>query len=504
MKDNFNSSLPKDQGSKPIVPKDILMARILASGIEQPVLSTALMIAANAHHGRKTLLGDDYANQYLQLAFDSKLDQQNNDEWKIAAVLSEVVRYSNWTLADLKQIGFSPTVVKNVDNMTPRPGEAYDDFIERCAQCPISCEMKIKKLMNTNKNAASASPRLNRRNAVTLKYLKDRNSKKIARSYPFKQYAAEYFPEYYSEEYMTQSYALKLKKTEPDVPAVTKNKQYEIKPTDHKLKPALSKEEMIDYICASGYGSGKNRKQANMSVALLITANAMHDKKTWSGDDYANHYMHVGFHSLWGSDDEEFKIIGILHDLVEDTEWTVKDLHKIGFSRRVVKAVEGMTKGDDEGYLDAIERCSLKADSRRIKMRDNQHNMKIDRTPDRELTFKQKTLYRLSFNYLSAVDEKAIPAGSSIHEYAENYCPKIYNSAKDEIKKHGGTLPKSEREPKVITPDTNGSTTINNGGHSNDTFHGGLHSDTIIGGAGAQQHTSQTLMSAARPFEPVS
>lgn len=95
------------------------------------------------------------------------------------------------------------------------------------------------------------------------------------------------------------------------------------------------------------------------------------------GNPYILHVMKV-MHYL-KSDDEELNCIAVLHDIVEDTDVTFKDLHDAGMTTRIVEAVHVLTKmrgQTAEEYLDLI---LGNRDAIRVKMCDLRHNMDIRR-----------------------------------------------------------------------------------------------------------------------------
>lgn len=78
---------------------------------------------------------------------------------------------------------------------------------------------------------------------------------------------------------------------------------------------------------------------------------------------------------------ENSKIIGLLHDVLEDTDTTRDDLIKMGYSERIVSAIETLTRKKGEDYNDYIERiiASNDEDALNVKLADLNHNMDISR-----------------------------------------------------------------------------------------------------------------------------
>lgn len=66
---------------------------------------------------------------------------------------------------------------------------------------------------------------------------------------------------------------------------------------------------------------------------------------------------------------------GWLHDVPEDTDWSVEDLRTVGFPPRTVRAVDAVTHRDGESYLDdSMPRAVETLDSAAVKDADNQNN----------------------------------------------------------------------------------------------------------------------------------
>lgn len=85
------------------------------------------------------------------------------------------------------------------------------------------------------------------------------------------------------------------------------------------------------------------------------------------------------------------KISAVLHDVVEDTDWTLQDLQDEGFDPLVLEAVSCLTHDDDEDYESYISKIAENSIAREVKMADLQDNMNIRRIQN----LKQKDLDRL-------------------------------------------------------------------------------------------------------------
>lgn len=73
---------------------------------------------------------------------------------------------------------------------------------------------------------------------------------------------------------------------------------------------------------------------------------------------------------------DDLRAVGWLHDVVEDTEWTLDDLRAQGVDEHVVQAVDALTrrKADGETYREYIERVALNEMAVKVKIADLWHN----------------------------------------------------------------------------------------------------------------------------------
>ena len=114
----------------------------------------------------------------------------------------------------------------------------------------------------------------------------------------------------------------------------------------------------------------------NLEKAIQIAVEAHAGTKDKGGKAYILHPISV----MMRVETEEEKIVAILHDVVEDTDWTFDALRKEGFSETVIEALETVTKySEEENYDDFIQR-SLKNDiGRKVKIADLRENLDVTR-----------------------------------------------------------------------------------------------------------------------------
>ena len=116
-----------------------------------------------------------------------------------------------------------------------------------------------------------------------------------------------------------------------------------------------------------------------LSKAVAIALEAHRDAKDKAGMPYVGHIMRV-MHAGRTYDE---KIVGVLHDLVEDTDWTFDRLLEEGFPTHIVEALRCVTKiNDDESYEHFIERVKTNPLAIAVKINDLTDNMDIRRLSD--------------------------------------------------------------------------------------------------------------------------
>ena len=66
-------------------------------------------------------------------------------------------------------------------------------------------------------------------------------------------------------------------------------------------------------------------------------------------------YVFPPFHVAEQMDDETSTIVALLHDVVEDTDYTLDDLREMGFSGEVCDALALLTHREEVPYMDYIK-----------------------------------------------------------------------------------------------------------------------------------------------------
>ena len=109
--------------------------------------------------------------------------------------------------------------------------------------------------------------------------------------------------------------------------------------------------------------------------ALAIAEDAHKGQVDKAGVDYIQHPLFVA--SL--VEGELAKTVALLHDVVEDSAWTLEDLRKEGLPEEVVQAVGILTKKRNENYEEYILRVKQNPLARQVKLADLQHNSDLSR-----------------------------------------------------------------------------------------------------------------------------
>jgi len=117
---------------------------------------------------------------------------------------------------------------------------------------------------------------------------------------------------------------------------------------------------------------------STLQRAIEIATEAHQGQLDKAGRDYIGHPLRV---MEMGKSEEE-KIVGVLHDVIEDSDWTFEKLAEEGFSDEVIAALKCVTKtSENENYDDFIDRIKKNPLAAAVKINDLTDNMDIRRLP---------------------------------------------------------------------------------------------------------------------------
>ena len=125
--------------------------------------------------------------------------------------------------------------------------------------------------------------------------------------------------------------------------------------------------------------------------ALKLCFEAHKEQVDKSGMPYVFHPFHLAEQMKT----EESTIVALLHDLVEDTEYTINDLTSMGFGKDITNAIALLTHADDVEYMDYV--CAIKENpiAKAVKLADLKHNSDLSRLDDiNEKALQRKEKYQ--------------------------------------------------------------------------------------------------------------
>ncbi len=134
-------------------------------------------------------------------------------------------------------------------------------------------------------------------------------------------------------------------------------------------------------------------EQTKKALALCFAAHK--DQVDKSGMPYVFH----PFHLAEQMQTEETVTAALLHDVVEDTEYTLEDLRRMGFAESVLEALALLTHDDQVPYMEYVRTLRSNPIARAVKLADLKHNSDLSR--------------------LDKVDEKALRRVEKYHQAME-------------------------------------------------------------------------------------
>src|SRR6516162_276932 len=109
--------------------------------------------------------------------------------------------------------------------------------------------------------------------------------------------------------------------------------------------------------------------------AIVIAVGAHRGQRDRYGAPYILHPLRV----MGRVNSVTEKMVAILHDVVEDTKWTLEDLKREGFPNSVLAALDCVTKQEGEDYEEFVERSRSNPLARSVKLADLEDNMDLRR-----------------------------------------------------------------------------------------------------------------------------
>jgi len=134
--------------------------------------------------------------------------------------------------------------------------------------------------------------------------------------------------------------------------------------------------KMLDRLIEK-YGSVSEYQKLLDKVICYVSNKHMYQTDL-SGDPYIHHLLRVA-----GRVDPEFKIVALMHDVLEDTDAVVEDLYKMGLVKDDIDAIVLLTRLEGVDYLDYVASLRGNRTALTVKLSDLIDNMDRNRpVPD--------------------------------------------------------------------------------------------------------------------------
>jgi (p)ppGpp synthase/HD superfamily hydrolase len=141
---------------------------------------------------------------------------------------------------------------------------------------------------------------------------------------------------------------------------------------------------------------------STLERAIVIAAEGHAGIVDKAGAPYILHPLRV----MLSLTEENDRIVGVLHDVVEDCPgWTLNRLRAEGFSGEVVAALDSVTKRDGEDYFSFVRRAAANPIGRKVKLADLRDNADLTRISDAtERDFERVEKYREAIKLIEQMD----------------------------------------------------------------------------------------------------
>ena len=132
--------------------------------------------------------------------------------------------------------------------------------------------------------------------------------------------------------------------------------------------------------------------------ALKLCFEAHKDQTDKTGLPYVFHPFHLAEQMT----DEYTTVTALLHDVVEDTDYTLNDLKEMGYPDEVITALSLLPHDDGSEYMEYVKRLKNNPIARAVKLADLKHNSDLSRydTIDNRAV-KRTAKYRQAIEILS-------------------------------------------------------------------------------------------------------
>ncbi len=144
--------------------------------------------------------------------------------------------------------------------------------------------------------------------------------------------------------------------------------------------------------------------KGTLERAIAIAAEAHAGQKDKAGAPYVLHPLRV----MLQQTSLEGRMAAVLHDVVEDTPWTLDGLRAEGFPEEVIAAVDALTRRPNESYEAFVQRAGANAIARAVKRADLLDNLDLSRLPNpTERDLERLERYRQALRVLDDAERQA-------------------------------------------------------------------------------------------------
>ena len=109
--------------------------------------------------------------------------------------------------------------------------------------------------------------------------------------------------------------------------------------------------------------------------ALKLSFEAHKNQVDKTGAPYVFHPFHLAEQMT----DEISTVCALLHDVIEDTEYTFEDIQKMGFPQEVIDVLKLLTHEKSVPYMEYVEKIKENSIAKQVKLADLKHNSDLTR-----------------------------------------------------------------------------------------------------------------------------
>jgi (p)ppGpp synthase/HD superfamily hydrolase len=132
---------------------------------------------------------------------------------------------------------------------------------------------------------------------------------------------------------------------------------------------------VLAHLAAASVRAAEAGGRLTLERAVALAAEAHAGQTDKAGAPYILHPLRV----MLAQQSEEARIVGVLHDVVEDTPVRLDHLAAMGTSEAVLRGLDAVTRRDGESYEAYVARAGTDPLGRMVKIADLRDNMDLTR-----------------------------------------------------------------------------------------------------------------------------